>query len=184
MEKGTGHRGIYRLLIAMAVGASVLALGVLIPGASTATITSGGELRALTPAQKKAKTRALAKCRKIKAKARRIACVKRVNRKYSSGSTGTPVGKVWDVELWDDYFLPASLDIEANDAVSWVWKQADREPHNVNPLALPGGVNRWAFTSNTGGEGTRFQRQFTVPGTYEFVCTFHALMSMQVRVTR
>ena len=183
MEQAKGHRGVFRLLIALAIAASAFALGVAIPSGSSAV--AAGETRTLSPAQKKAKAREMAKCKKIKAKANRNACVKRVNRKYSSGSNPAPVGRTWEVDVWDNYYAPGILDVKVNDAIEWVWKEDSREGHNVSLLSGPRGASPYDFESRIlYNAGEKFKRQIKVAGSYTFFCSLHAGMEMQVNATR
>lgn len=181
MGTATGHRDGARTAIALAIAIAAVLLGMSGPSAPNAIADS--DTRALTPAQKKAKAKALTNCRKIKAKAKRTACIKKVNRKYSSGSNPAPIGRTWEVGVWDNYYMPGTLEIGLNDAVEWVWEEDSREGHNVSLLEGPRGVSPYDFESRIiYSAGSTFKRQFKVAGSYSFFCSLHAGMEMQVDV--
>lgn len=182
MEKReSGKRPGVRLGLAAVALASVLALGLSTPASSMSGPIGGSELRSLTPAQKKAKAKALAKCKKIKSSNKRKQCIKRVAKKY-----GPKPGKTWQVGVWDNYYSPELLAIKANDLVNWTWREPNgREAHDVTLMSGPRGVSPYDFLSPTTAVfGTKFKRQLKVPGTYEFICSLHYQMRMQVKVTR
>ena len=187
MKAGAGIRRIDRALVALLV-LGVLAIAMLLfssgPVMAQAEASNGSsQTRDLTPAQKKAKARAMAKCKRIKAKAKRNACVKQVNQRFAPKPA--PVGKTWTVDVWDNYYAPGILDIEVNDAVEWVWKEESREGHNVSLLGGPAGVSPYDFESRIlYSEGSKFKRQIKVAGSYTFFCTLHAGMEMQVNARK
>lgn len=182
MEKREpGKRQWVRLGLAAVALASVLVLGLSVPASSMSGPTGGQDLRSLTPAQKKAKAKALAKCKKIKSSTKRKQCIKRVDKKY-----GPKPGKTWQVGVWDNYYNPDRLAIKANDLINWTWKEPNgREAHDVTLMSGPRGVSPYDFLSPTTAVfGTKFKRQLEVPGTYDFICSLHFQMTMQVKVTR
>jgi plastocyanin len=83
----------------------------------------------------------------------------------------------------DNFFSPRQVAIARNGTVRWRWQRSSFAPHNVTLTRRhPREVNRSRFRSPT-RTGGRFQRTFTVPGTYRFVCTIHpTTMRMSVRV--
>ncbi len=167
-------------LISLAVGAA--------SGPAGAVASSGADASAssLTKKQRKAKRAALKKCnKKHRAKARR-ACKKRVNKRFRKLANQAPKGKTHPVQLGDNFFSPNELDIKVNDFVSWSWANiGGYEPHNVTLALGPAGVSRNDFVSpTTAVKSTRFKRQFTKPGTYDFVCNLHYEMTMTVKVTK
>lgn len=163
----------------------VLLLGLIsMPAASFSSPSEGsGEARSLTPAQKKAKAKALRKCRNIKAGARRKACIAKVEKKYGGAAT---TAKTWQVGVWDNYYSPQDLNLKLNDSINWTWKEPNgREAHDVGLLSGPSGVSPYDFLSSTTAVfGTKFKRRFKVPGNYSFICSLHYTMTMQVKVTR
>ena len=140
----------------------------------------------LSKKQKKAKRAALKKCnKKHRAKARKT-CKKRVNKRFRKLANQAPKGKTYKVDLGDNYFAPDQVDIKVNDWINWSWANvAGYEPHNVTLAAGPKGVSRNDFGSpTTAAQSTRFKRQFSKPGTYNFVCSLHYEMTLTVKVTK
>lgn len=84
---------------------------------------------------------------------------------------GTPVVGVSEVEVQDDQFAPAAIEIPAGTTVTWRWE--GEEEHNV--------VND-TFESPTQTEGT-FSQTFNEPGTHSYECTLHLFMRGEVVVT-
>ncbi len=174
------------------LAAALLALAVAAAGAPAATAagTSGGAtVSGLTAKQKKAKKKALKKCKKKKTAKQRKKCKKKVNKKYRkiAKNNPAPIGKTWNVDVGDNYYAPASLNLKVNDAIKWNWSKAGGfEVHNVTIAdPLPAGVNRFDFVSQTTTVPSyTFKRQFTKPGAYNFICSFHQLMTMKVNVTK
>jgi len=55
----------------------------------------------------------------------------------------------------------------------------------VTLTTFPSGVNRNSYISElTADTGTRFKRQFTKVGEYDFVCSIHFEMTMKVNVSK
>lgn len=133
----------------------------------------------------KAKKRALRKCRKIKKQAKRKKCLKRVRKKYSKQpavSAGPPAATI---DVRDKYFNPNIVNIKKGDSILWDWNPLNADAHNVNLVDGPPGVKRIEFnTPSSPSVGFQFRRTFTVPGTYNFVCSIHYLMTMRVEVSK
>jgi plastocyanin len=87
------------------------------------------------------------------------------------------------VKVADDYFEPTTVTIDEGSSVRWVWGP-DIDVHNVTLASGPKGVSKKDFTSVSGSTALVFQRRFTVPGTYKFICTIHAMMKMTVIVKK
>lgn len=174
---------VLRSVVALSVLTGVVVGGLLSPVPSLHGSMSEAEVRSLSPAQKKAKAKALAKCKKIKSSAKRKQCVRKVNLKFRADPKP---GNTWQVGVWDNYYSPDRLAIKANDMVNWTWNEPNgREAHDVSLLKGPSGVKSLDFTSpTTAVPGTKFKRQFKVPGTYDLICSLHHQMTMQVKVTR
>jgi plastocyanin len=83
----------------------------------------------------------------------------------------------------DDYFAPTKVTIDEGSSVKWVWGP-DINVHNVTLASGPQGVSKKDFTSVSGSTALVFKRTFTVPGTYKFICTIHAMMKMTVIVKK
>ena len=155
------------------------------PGAAATARTSGGN-SANASATSTAKTRALKKCHRINRKAKRKACVKRINRKFAK-PVGPPAatGTVYDIDVRDKYFSPNLISIKSGDALDWIWNDVNKDAHNVDLVSAPAGVKTLDFsTPSSPSRGFHFQRTFTTPGTYQFVCSIHVLMTMEVDVTK
>jgi plastocyanin len=87
------------------------------------------------------------------------------------------------VKVNDDFFAPTKVTIHEGSAVKWVWGP-DIDVHNVTLASGPKGVTKKQFTSVSGSTALIFKRTFTVPGTYKFICTIHAMMKMTVIVKK
>jgi plastocyanin len=79
-------------------------------------------------------------------------------------------------------FIPKELTVVAGEVV--VWKNISRMPHSVNTIAdrcrteegkrwvkVPSGAT--AFDSGELKPDEEFRRRFEMPGTYQYLCTFH-----------
>lgn len=171
-------------LVALAVGAAGAPAS-----AATATTSDGATVSGLNKKQKKAKKKALKKCKKKSTAKKRKKCKKQVNKKYKkiAKNNPAPIGRTWNVDVGDNYYAPASLNLKVNDAINWSWaKVGGFEVHNVTIQdPLPAGVARTDFVSQTTSiPSYRFKRQFTKPGSYSFVCSFHFGMTMGVNVSK
>lgn len=62
-------------------------------------------------------------------------------------------------------FEPASASVKSGDVVEWT--NSGTTPHNVT-------FDSPAVASSTLNGGDTFYAKFTKPGTYKYVCTFHA----------
>jgi plastocyanin len=79
-----------------------------------------------------------------------------------SVTSGTAASTVKETD--DLKFEPASVNVKAGDVVSFT--NSGTTPHNVT---FDAGV-----ASQTMNGGDSFLVKFTTPGTYKYVCTFHA----------
>lgn len=96
----------------------------------------------------------------------------------------TKITRTHEISVSDNYFMPANLEITAGDIVSWTWSNsASREGHDVSLTNAPPNVSAFEFVSPVlmGPDGS-FQRRFTVPGEYTFICSLHIGQTMRVRV--
>ena len=172
----------------------ILAAGLVTLAVGAASVTpaaaSDASASALTAKQKKAKAKALKACNKKRTAKQRKACKRAVNKKYAkiSRQQETPKGKTWTVDVADPYvYIPNQLSIKVNDFIKWNWtKSGGREPHDVTlNMPWPAGVSGSDFKSSlTSDTNYTFKRQFTKPGTYSFICSFHYLMTMNVNVSK
>jgi len=83
---------------------------------------------------------------------------------------GDPVLGVTAVEVRDNEFGPAAVQIEPGQTVTWTW--TGQEDHNV----VGDGIE-----SPTQSTGT-FAHTFTDPGVYDYECTLHFFMRGEVIV--
>jgi plastocyanin len=105
----------------------------------------------------------------------------------ASGALSAPAQRavVKKVKVADDYYAPTTLKIKKGQYVKWVWNAYNTDSHNVALNQAPAGVKRGQFKSPTGTIGLHFQKKFTVPGKYKFLCTLHrTVMKMTVTVTK
>ena len=174
-------------LVTLAVGAAGSSASAASEGAATTNgaTASGAHISGLTVAQKKAKARALKKCKKKRTAKKRRACKRAVVRKYRKLANATPPGKTYTVNLGDNFFTPADVNLKVNDFINWSWANVGGyEPHDVTLGTGPTGVSRNEFISSTTADrGTRFKRQFTKTGKYDFMCSLHFAMTMTVSVS-
>ncbi len=140
----------------------------------------GGLVSTSSIAQKKAAARK--QCRKIRKPARRKACLRRVERKFRP----PPVSKVAaTIDVRDKYFNPDVVNMRSGESIVWVWNDVNGDPHNVTLFGGPAGVSPYDFeTPSAPSRNYRFERRFTVPGTYALACSLHHLMTMTVEVTK
>ena len=80
------------------------------------------------------------------------------------------------VKVSDDFYSPTKMTIKVGDKVNFVWSPTNINSHNVTLVKAPKGVNKRKFTSLTGSTDFHFERKFTVPGKYHFLCTLHPTM--------
>lgn len=83
---------------------------------------------------------------------------------------GDPLLGVTAVEVRDDEFGPAAVQIEPGQTVTWTW--TGQEDHNV----VGDGIE-----SPTQSTGT-FAHTFADPGVYDYECTLHFFMRGEVIV--
>jgi len=85
-------------------------------------------------------------------------------------------------------FQPKEISVMVGEVV--VWKNTAREPHSVNTvpencrtedgkrwIKIPAGAT--AFFSGEVKPGEEFRVRFEVPGTYQYLCTFHEHATMR-----
>jgi len=88
-------------------------------------------------------------------------------------------------------FQPKEISVIVGEVV--VWKNTAREPHSVNTvpencrtedgkqwIKIPAGAT--AFFSGEIKPGEEFRARFEVPGTYQYLCTFHEHATMRGKV--
>jgi plastocyanin len=79
------------------------------------------------------------------------------------------------VTVADFYFGPSSVTIRKGGTVKWVWASTNTYPHDVHLKKGPKRLkNKGSYsTRTTAVTDARFQKKFTTPGTYHFICTIH-----------
>jgi plastocyanin len=90
------------------------------------------------------------------------------------------------VQVADDFYGPASVKINKNSKVKWVWQAYNFNTHNVSLTGdVPKGVKKSDFKSASATTNFSYTKKFKVPGRYQFICTFHrSVMKMSVKVKR
>jgi len=170
-------------MVVAALGAGALGAGATV---SPVSASPDAAVSALNGKQKKAFRKALRKCgSKPKVKARK-ACRKKVRKKYARLAkppveVAPPVAVI---DVGDDYFAPDLVNIRRGDSILWVWNDLNHDPHNVNLVTGPPGVDTSDFqTGIAPAVKYRFTRTFKVPGNYDFVCSLHHNMKIKVVVS-
>jgi plastocyanin len=91
-----------------------------------------------------------------------------------------------DVSIVGTSFQPATITVEAGDAVTWTTTQSIGQQHSVTS-GKPGAADQGkAFDSGLGlqDNGQTFAFTFTTPGTYDYFCQVHPTQMIgQVIVT-
>ena len=77
------------------------------------------------------------------------------------------------VQVGNYYFNPSSLNVNVGDIVEWVWVQGS---HTTTSSTIPAGSTSWDEPINSGNQ--TYSYTVSTPGTYNYVCTFHAGMGM------
>lgn len=172
--------------------AGIVALAVGAVGVMPAATAKDASTSALTKKQKKKRAKQLKACKKKfrKNAKKRKACIKKVKKKFrklANKPKPQPKGKTWKVMVQDPYqYSPNQLTIKSGDSILWDWKEAvGREPHDVTPLDIPAGLNRYDYKSSLmNGPNYKFKAKFTKPGNYSFICSLHVQMTMNVTVKK
>lgn len=165
-----------------------------IPAAvGTAAVSATAGTSGLSAGQRRARSRALKKCRRIGKKAKRKRCQRRVRQRFAKlaakrdrpkPTPPAPTVKVYDVAVLDDYFDPDRIEIKRGEALRFVWGEHNKDAHNITLLSGPPGVDPLDFElSSAPSLGMTFQRTFTVAGTYRIACSLHHLQVIEVTVT-
>ena len=84
-------------------------------------------------------------------------------------------GKPKEVSVADFYFGPETLTLKEGQSVNWVWAEGNTYPHDVHLKSGPRGLKeKKAYsTKTTAVTDAEFEKTFTTPGTYKFICTIH-----------
>jgi plastocyanin len=80
-----------------------------------------------------------------------------------------------EVSVADFYFGPEKVTLKQGQSINWVWAEANTYPHDVHLKSGPKGLKGKASysTKTTAVTNAEFEKQFTTPGTYKFICTIH-----------
>jgi plastocyanin len=86
-----------------------------------------------------------------------------------------PKSKPKEVSVADFYFGPEKLTLKEGQSVNWVWAEANTYPHDVHLKSGPKSLKQKATysTKTTAVTNAEFEKTFTTPGTYKFICTIH-----------
>jgi plastocyanin len=99
----------------------------------------------------------------------------------------SPKSKPKEVTVADFYFSPEKLTINSGRSVKWVWAEANTYPHDVHLKSGPKGLKEKASysTKTTAVTDAEFEKEFTTPGTYKYICTIHpTMMHMTITVKK
>jgi plastocyanin len=80
-----------------------------------------------------------------------------------------------EVTVADFYFGPEKLTLKKGQSVNWVWSDSNTYPHDVHLKKGPKGLKKKGTysTKTTAVTNAEFEKTFTTPGTYKFICTIH-----------
>ena len=86
-----------------------------------------------------------------------------------------PKSKPKEVSVADFYFGPEKLTLKEGQSVNWVWAEANTYPHDVHLKSGPKSLKQKGTysTKTTAVTDAEFEKTFTTPGTYKFICTIH-----------
>jgi plastocyanin len=93
---------------------------------------------------------------------------------YGSGTVGTPLAGVTQVQIVNYAFTPASIQVPVGTTVRWI--NLDAAPHTVTFKQEKGG-------SGMLEKGQTFSYTFMSPGVYSYDCAVHPYMIATVTVT-
>jgi plastocyanin len=92
-----------------------------------------------------------------------------------------------EVTVADFYFSPEMVTLKEGQSIKWVWAEGNTYPHDVHLKSGPKGLKNKASysTKTTAVTDAEFEKEFTTPGTYKFICTIHpTMMHMTVVVKK
>jgi plastocyanin len=105
----------------------------------------------------------------------------------AANAPSTSKSKPKEVSVADFYFGPEKLTLKKGQSIDWVWAEANSYPHDVHLKSGPKGLKGKASysTKTTAVTNAEFEKTFTTPGTYKFICTIHPTqMQMTVVVKK
>jgi plastocyanin len=93
----------------------------------------------------------------------------------ATAAQAPPKSKPKEVSVADFYFGPEKLTLKEGQSVNWVWAEANTYPHDVHLKSGPKSLKQKATysTRTTAVTNAEFEKKFTTPGTYKFICTIH-----------
>ena len=95
----------------------------------------------------------------------------------ASGATADATIRVVDFR-----FAPLEASIPTGGVVRWVWSSRNKKPHDVYLAAAPAGIRKGSYSSRRAIRNAEFRRAFKTPGTYDFLCSVHPGMHLEVTV--
>jgi plastocyanin len=174
--------------VVAALGASALGAGTSVPSAVAAgnspAARTSGDGNSLTAGQKAARNKALRKCNSKRTRNARKTCRARVRKRFAP-KPELPVqpAPAAVIDVGDDYFSPDTVNIDRGDNILWVWNELNHDPHDLTLITHPPGVRRSDFeTGYSPSVKYRFRRTFNASGTYNFICSLHFQMKIDVVV--
>jgi plastocyanin len=105
----------------------------------------------------------------------------------AANAPSTSKSKPKEVSVADFYFGPEKLTLKKGQSIDWVWAEANSYAHDVHLKSGPKGLKGKASysTKTTAVTNAEFEKTFTTPGTYKFICTIHPTqMQMTVVVKK
>jgi plastocyanin len=105
----------------------------------------------------------------------------------AANAPSTSKSKPKEVSVADFYFGPEKLTLKKGQSIDWVWAEVNSYPHDVHLKSGPKGLKGKASysTKTTAVTNAEFEKTFTTPGTYKFICTIHPTqMQMTVVVKK
>jgi plastocyanin len=80
-----------------------------------------------------------------------------------------------EVSVADFYFGPEKVNLKQGQSIDWVWAESNTYPHDVHLKSGPKNLKQKGTysTKTTAVTNAEFEKKFTTPGTYKFICTIH-----------
>lgn len=75
----------------------------------------------------------------------------------------------WNVNVSNNQFSPATLNVAVGDVIHWVWVEGF---HTTTSVTIPSAAASWDAPMDN--NNTSFDYTVTQPGTYSYQCNFHA----------
>jgi plastocyanin len=75
----------------------------------------------------------------------------------------------WNVNVSNNQFSPATLNVAVGDVIHWVWVEGF---HTTTSVTIPAAAGSWDAPMDN--NNTSFDYTVTQPGTYSYQCNFHA----------